>query len=241
MLKCFNKIKELKTKINNFYFDIKTIQERDPAARNVLEVLILYPGVHAVLMHRIANFFWKTDYKFMARAVSQISRNITGIEIHPGATIGRRCFIDHGMGVVIGETAEIGDDVTLYHQVTLGGVSLNKGKRHPTLKNNVVIGAGSKILGNITLEEGVAVGAGSVVVKSAPKDSRVVGVPGRIISKTKEEENLKYDLEHSKLPDPIAKAIKVLFDEIAELKKLHQITNENESQIKKDFSDGSGI
>ena len=104
MLKCFNKIKELKTKINNFYFDIKTIQERDPAARNVLEVLILYPGVHAVLMHRIANFFWKTDYKFMARAVSQISRNITGIEIHPGATIGRRCFIDHGMGVVICET-----------------------------------------------------------------------------------------------------------------------------------------
>ncbi|MBN2694729.1 serine O-acetyltransferase [bacterium] len=227
----------------SFWQDLKTLQERDPAAQSVWEVLLLYPGVHAVMIHRVSNFLWRKKFLFAARALSQISRNITGVEIHPGAKIGRRCFIDHGMGVVIGETAEIGDDVTLYHQVTLGGVSLNVGKRHPTLKNNVVVGAGAKVLGPIILEENVAVGAGSVVVKEVPKNSRVVGVPGRIIQRTNEEGGLKYNLEHSKLPDPIAKAIKTLFDEVHELKKLHKeiSSSQKEGDSEIDFIDGSGI
>jgi serine O-acetyltransferase len=237
----FKNIKKILENGKNFWKDLKTLQERDPAAQTVWEVLLLYPGVHAVMVHRVSNFLWRKKFLFTARALSQISRNITGVEIHPGAKIGRRCFIDHGMGVVIGETAEIGDDVTLYHQVTLGGVSLNVGKRHPTLKNNVVVGAGAKVLGPITLEENVAVGAGSVVVKEVPKNSRVVGVPGRIIQRTNEEGVAKYNLDHSKLPDPIAKAIKILYDEVNELKKLHKENYLTQKESEIDFVDGSGI
>lgn len=161
--------------------DIRGVFHRDPAARNTFEVLTNYPGLHAVWLHRISHKLWKHDWKWLARSLSTFGRWLTGIEIHPGATLGRRVFIDHGMGVVIGETAEIGDDVTLYHGVTLGGTTWLAGKRHPTLKNNVVIGAGAKILGPITIGENAKVGSNSVVVKDAPANSTVVGIPGRIV------------------------------------------------------------
>ena len=157
--------------------DIASVFERDPAARNTLEVLTLYPGLHAIWLHRVGHWLWRRKLFWLGRSVSHIGRMVTGIEIHPGATIGKRFFIDHGMGVVIGETAEIGDDCTLYHGVTLGGTSWQKGKRHPTLKNNVVIGAGAKILGPITIEDGGRVGSNSVVTKNVSADITVVGIP----------------------------------------------------------------
>jgi serine O-acetyltransferase len=157
--------------------DINCVFERDPAARSTLEVLTTYPGVHAMLMHRLAHRLWRHKWVLLARLVSNLSRWLTGIEIHPGATIGRRFFIDHGMGVVIGETAEVGDDCTLYHGVTLGGTSWVKGKRHPTLGNNVVVGAGAKILGPLRVGNGARVGSNSVVVKDVPPDTTVVGIP----------------------------------------------------------------
>lgn len=227
-------------KIKNFKEDLKTLKERDPAAQSIMEVLLLYPGVHAVLVHRISHRLWKNNFKLLSRAISQLSRNLTGIEIHPGAIIGRRLFIDHGMGVVIGETTEIGDDVTIYHQVTLGGVSLKKGKRHPTLKNNVVIGSGAKVLGAITIGESYAVGSGSVVVKEVPPKKRVVGIPGKILHKTKKESKLKYDLEHGSLPDPVAKALKELYQEVNKLKELHTETKEHKVKCP-EFINGEGI
>ncbi len=160
--------------------DIDCVFERDPAARNTLEVLTAYPGLHAVLMHRLSHFLWVNGFKWLARMNSHIARFLTGIEIHPGVTIGRRFFIDHGMGVVIGETAEIGNDCTLYHGVTLGGTSWEKGKRHPTLRNGVVVGAGAKVLGPIVVNAGARIGSNAVVVKDVPADATVVGVPGRI-------------------------------------------------------------
>lgn len=163
--------------------DIKNILEKDPAAKTSLEVLLLYPSIHALIIYRISHRFYGKKLYFLARLVSQIGRFLTGIEIHPGATIGRRLFIDHGMGVVIGETAEVGDDVTIYHGVTLGGTGKDKGKRHPTVRDKVTIGAGSKLLGPIEVGEGVKVGANSVVLVNVPKGSTAVGVPARIISK----------------------------------------------------------
>ena len=161
--------------------DIRCVFDRDPAARTVWEVLTCYPGFHALTFHRLAHAFWGAGFKWLGRLVSHISRFLTGIEIHPGATIGRRVFIDHGMGVVIGETAEIGDDCTLYHQVTLGGVSWNKGKRHPTLGKGVVVGAGAKILGPFEVGDGAKIGSNSVVVKAVPPGATVVGIPARIV------------------------------------------------------------
>src|SRR5512138_1232154 len=161
--------------------DIRAIKERDPAARSAWEVLTLYPGFHAVQTHRFAHWCWTRRLRWLGRATSQWSRWLTGIEIHPGATIGRRVFIDHGMGVVIGETAEVGDDCTLYHGVTLGGTSWNKGKRHPTLGRGVVIGAGAKILGPILVGDDAKVGSNSVVVKAVPPGATVVGIPARIV------------------------------------------------------------
>ena len=160
--------------------DISCVFERDPAARNSFEVITTYPGVHALLWHRVSHLLWRIHLKWLARTLSQLSRLLTGIEIHPGARIGRRFFIDHGMGVVIGETAVIGDDVTLYHGVTLGGTSWSKGKRHPTLGNNVVVGAGAKVLGPITLSNGARVGSNAVVVKDVPENATVIGIPGHI-------------------------------------------------------------
>lgn len=173
------------TSIKNLYYDAKNIQQKDPAARNIFEVILLYPGFHALFFHRIAHFFYNIKLFFIARLISQLTRFFTGIEIHPGATIGKRLMIDHGMGIVIGETAVIGDDCVIYHQVTLGGTGKEKLKRHPTISNNVLIGAGAKLLGPINIGDNVKIGAGSVVLKSVEKNSTVVGVPeDRVIKRT---------------------------------------------------------
>lgn len=197
--------------------DIQSVFERDPAARSAAEVFFCYPGLHAVWIHRLAHWFWVRNFYFIGRFISHIGRFLTGIEIHPGATIGRRFFIDHGMGVVIGETAEIGDDVTLYHGVTLGGVSLERVKRHPTVEDHVVIGSGAKILGPFSVGRGSKIGSNSVVIKEVPPNATVVGIPGRIVMGEKPTD--KTDLEHGKLPDPEAKAISCLFDQIRELER----------------------
>jgi len=196
---------------------IDTVFKRDPAARSVLEILLCYPGFHAVLIHRLAHGVYNRGWFTFARVISQFSRSMTGIEIHPGATIGRRFFIDHGMGIVIGETAEIGDDVLMYQGVTLGGTGKQTGKRHPTIGNEVVIGTGAKILGNIKIGDHVKVGAGSVVVRSVPDHSTVVGVPGRVVG----DANADLDtLEHGKLPDPEAQAMDELTKRVAELESM---------------------
>ncbi len=202
--------------------DIKAVFDRDPAARSSLEVIFCYPGLHAVWFHRISNWFWLNGFYFIARFTSHIARFLTGIEIHPGAKIGKGFFIDHGMGVVIGETAEIGDNVTLYHGVTLGGVSWEKVKRHPTLEDNVVIGSGAKVLGPFTVGKDSKIGSNSVVVKEVPPNSTVVGIPGRVVMAT-EKPTERMDLEHGKLPDPEAKAIACLFDQIRELERKHSL------------------
>jgi len=198
--------------------DIHAVFDRDPAARSSLEVFFCYPGLHALWFHRVAHWLWVREFFFLGRFLSHIGRFFTGIEIHPGARIGKKFFIDHGMGVVIGETAEIGDNVTLYHGVTLGGVSWEKTKRHPTIEDNVVIGSGAKILGPFVVGAGSKVGSNSVVVKEVPENSTVVGIPGRVVMAT-EKPSDKVDLEHGKLPDPEAKAISCLFDQIRELEK----------------------
>ena len=165
------------------YEDANNIKEKDPAATNILTVILLYQGFHALVFHRLAHFLYKYKLLFFARIVSQIARHITGIEIHPGATIGRRLFMDHGMGIVIGETAIVGDDCTIYHQVTLGGTGKERLKRHPTLKNNVIVGSGSKVLGNILIGENVKIGANSVVLKDIEDNVTVVGIPGKVIKR----------------------------------------------------------
>ena len=191
----------------NLREDIKTVFAKDPAARSTLEVIFCYPGLHALWFHCLTHFLWRRGFKFLARLLSHLSRWLTGIEIHPGAKIGRRFFIDHGAGVVIGETTEIGDDVLLYQGVVLGGTTLRKGKRHPTLGNNVVLGAGAIALGPITISDGARIGAGSVVVKSVPPGATVVGVPGKIAEDRHEP---IVDLEHGRLPDPVAEAVRLV-------------------------------
>lgn len=188
--------------------DMSAAFERDPAARSPLELFLAYPGLHAVWAHRIAHWLWGKGFKLPARLLSHLNRALTGIEIHPGARIGPRFFIDHGMGVVIGETAEIGADVTLYHGVTLGGTSLETGKRHPTLEDEVVVGAGAKILGDITVGRCSRIGANAVVVKSVPADSVVVGIPGEVVRrKGKKTTPGVPDLEHGQLPDVLGDAL----------------------------------
>jgi serine O-acetyltransferase len=208
--------------------DIKSVFDRDPAARNAVEVLTNYPGVHAVLMHRAAHRLWVNDWKWLARTISSFSRWFTGIEIHPGAQIGRRFFIDHGMGVVIGETAIVGDDVTLYQGVTLGGTSWNKGKRHPTLGNNVVVGAGAKVLGPFDVGDNAKIGSNAVVTKAVPAGATVVGIPGRIIMKdapaSRQEADKREKMEQKigfdaygvteDMPDPLARSIRSMLDHI---------------------------
>jgi serine O-acetyltransferase len=204
---------------------IDTIFREDPAARGVLEIFFCYPGFHAILLHRLAHKLFQSGLPLMARMISQLSRTLTGIEIHPGATIGRRFFIDHGMGVVIGETTEIGDDVLLYQGVTLGGTGNEKGKRHPTLGNRVVVGTGAKVLGNIRIGDSVKIGAGSVVVHPVPDNSTVVGIPGRVV-RMRGEGGV---LEHGKLPDPEGAAIDDLARRVAELEgMLRQLIAEHE-------------
>ena len=206
----FNQIRE----------DIRSVFDRDPAARSVWEVITCYPGFHALSLHRVAHWFWTHGLKWLGRFTSHMARWLTGIEIHPGATIGRRFFIDHGMGVVIGETAEIGDDVTLYHGVTLGGTSWNKGKRHPTLANGVVVGAGAKVLGPITIQEGAKIGSNAVVVRDVPPGATAVGIPARIIEESaaqeREEHSARLGFSAYAVTrgeeDPLSKALNGLVD-----------------------------
>lgn len=235
--------------------DINTIFAKDPAARSVLEVIFCYPGLHAVRIHRVSSFLWRYKLRFLARFLSHIGRFLTAIEIHPGARIGRRFFIDHGSGVVIGETAEVGDDVLMYQGVVLGGTSLQKGKRHPTIGNNVVIGTGAVVLGPLTVGNDARIGAGSVVVKSVPPDTTVVGVPGKVVE---DQHNQVIDLEHGILPDPVAQAIRIvlsrqktLSERILRLERsngtglVEDIFTEEVNELSKglirEFTDGGGI
>ena len=208
--------------------DFKVVFERDPAARSTLEVIFAYPGFHAIFLHRIANWLWNNQLNLMARGLSHISRFLTGIEIHPGAKIGKCFFIDHGMGVVIGETSNIGDNVTIYHGVTLGGTSFTRGKRHPTIEDNVTIGAGAKILGPLTVGCNSKIGANSVVIVDVPPNSTVVGIPGKIV--LKEEFPVYPGLEHNKLPDPEQRAIQSVMEQVRELEKR---INSLESELEK--------
>ena len=232
--------------------DIRTVFEKDPAARSVPEVLFCYPGLHALWFHHLAHFLWEHKLKFPGRLVSHIGRFFTTIEIHPGARIGRRFFIDHGAGVLIGETAEVGDDVLVYQGVALGGTSLNKGKRHPTIGNNVVIGTGATILGAITVGDGARIGSGSVVVKSIPPGVTVVGIPGRSVD-DRHDPRLTV-LEHGQLPDPVAEAIRLVLKEQDKLevrmKQLEEFSGilspvdeleDIRREIVKEFSKGGGI
>ncbi len=200
--------------------DIRSVLERDPAARSWLEVALLYPGLHAIWGYRVSHWFWIHNFKLLGRWISQVFRSLTGVEIHPGAVIGPRFFIDHGMGVVIGETAEVGANVTLYHQVTLGGTSLNKGKRHPTLHDNVVVGTGAKILGAIEIGENSRIGANAVVVKAVPANSVVVGVPGQVVSRSKPRTELdRPDLNHNQLPDLVGTTLVSLMQRVEALEQ----------------------
>ena len=201
------------------YEEIKNIQRKDPAAGSFLEVLLCYPGVHALLFHKIAHFLYKLKIPILPRLISHISRWFTGIEIHPGAKFGKRIFIDHGKGVVIGETAVVGDDVVIYQGVTLGGTSTKKVKRHPTLGSNIVVGCGAKILGNITVGDNCQIGANSVVIKDVPLNSTVVGIPARIVLHAGRKVSERDPLNHNLLPDPEADAIKCLVTKIKELEE----------------------
>ncbi len=210
--------------------DIRMIKERDPAAKNYVEIFLCYPGLHAIWLHRIAHSFYHRGWYTTARLISHVNRSLTGIEIHPGAKIGRRLFIDHGMGVVIGETSEIGDDCLIYKGVVLGGTTLEKKKRHPTLRNRVIVGSNSTVLGAITIGDGARIGSGSVVVKSVPAGATIVGVPGRIVeSLTPEKEDL--DFEHGNLPDPLSDIMKML---LQLHNKLEERVKQLENQTKKE-------
>src|SRR5215469_8961996 len=206
----------LMTLLDRMREDIQAVFDRDPAARTTLEVVLTYPGLHAIWLHHIAHFLWRHDLKLIGRIVSALSRFLTGIEIHPGATIGRRLFIDHGSGVVIGETAEVGDDVLIYQGVTLGGTSLHKEKRHPTIEDQVMISAGAAVIGPVHIGRGSRIGAGAVVVSSAPPHSTIVGIPGKVI----EGESTRQDivtLDHARLPDPVARAINGLVEKLNQI------------------------
>ncbi len=237
--------------------DIQMVYARDPAAKSTVEIFFLYPGLHAIWYHRLANWFWTRNHLFTGRFFSALSRLLTGIEIHPGATIGKRVFIDHGMGVVIGETAEVGDDVLLYQGVVLGGTSLEKKKRHPTIGSGVVIGSGAKIMGDIKIGDCSKVGAGSVVLKSVPNGATVVGIPGRNV---KEKRKCAIDLDHGELPDPVAEVIQLILERQDELEKQIQSLgistdiiklngllkektelDEKEAELEEIFHEGAGI
>lgn len=210
--------------------DLKAVFDRDPAVRNVFEIFLCYPGFHAMLFYRLSHGLWTRKFYLLGRFISHLGRFFTGIEIHPGAKIGKGFFIDHGMGVVIGETAEIGDNCTIYHQVTLGGTSWAKEKRHPTLGNNVVVGSGAKILGPFLVGDNAKIGSNSVVVKEVPLNATVVGVPGRMV--VSGEKPAGVDLQHGDLPDPVAKAVSCMMDQIHALeKKVSELTIEQQRLV----------
>ncbi len=213
--------------------DIRCALRRDPAARNWFEVMLNYSGLHAIWVYRITHWFWERNVFFLARWLSQFARWLTGVEIHPGAVIGRRFFIDHGMGVVIGETTEIGDDVTFYHGVTMGGVSLKKGKRHPTLGNKVVVGAGAKVLGAIEIGDGSRIGANAVVVKSVPPKSVVIGIPGQVVKRSQKRINDKPDLHHDLLPDTIGAALKQVMTRLDQIEDQMQVNQNGHIKVDK--------
>ncbi len=210
--------------------DIRTVFRKDPAARSTLEVLCCYPGLHAIWMHRVAHSLWNKQFFFLARLASHISRTLTGIEIHPGAKLGKRVFIDHGSGVVIGETAEVGDDVLIYMGVVLGGTALERKKRHPTIENDVVLGSGAIVLGPITIGKGAKVGAGSVVVRSVPPEATVVGVPARIAG-TPQPFAPSEQLDYNKLPDPVLTVISQVLDRMSRLEERFQAYEKTSSTI----------
>jgi serine O-acetyltransferase len=213
--------------------DIKAVFQRDPAARNVWEIIFSYPGLHAIFIYRISHWLWQHELFFFGRFTSHIGRFLTGIEIHPGALIGSRFFIDHGMGVVIGETAEVGDNVTLYHGVTLGGTTWQKGKRHPTIGNNVVIGTGAKILGPITVGDNTRIGANSVVLNNVPSNSIVVGVPGKVVFRVEGDRRIPLDKEF--MPDPQGRAITSLLARVSDLEqKLNALMEDKGAERKED-------
>ena len=222
--------------------NIRVIMERDPAAKSVLEVILCYPGFHALIMHRLGHGFYKRGWYVTARLISQLSRFLTGIEIHPGAKIGEGLFIDHGSGVVIGETTEIGENVTIYQGVTLGGTGKEKGKRHPTIGNNVVISVGAKVLGSFTVGDNARIGAGSVVLKAVPPESTVVGVPGKVVAKNGQkvtrEDDQGIDLRHDLLPDPVAEMILCLQRKIDMLEKRIMQMEHNGSPVETICQDG---
>ncbi len=221
--------------------DIQSIYQRDPAARDTLEILATYSGLHAVWGYRIAHWLWTHQLKFLGRLLSHAVRFLTGIEIHPGAKIGPGFFIDHGMGVVIGETAEVGRCVTLYHGVTLGGVSLEKGKRHPTLEDNVVVGAGAKILGAITIGASSRIGANAVVVKPVPPNSVVVGVPGQVVRRSKPRDPEMPDLNHDRLPDTIGTSLAAVIERLEEIEnRLHIHTGDHLPKLGEFAVNGNG-
>ena len=210
--------------------DIRTIRERDPAAKNYVEIFLCYPGLHAIWFHRIAHFLYKKRWYTTARLISHLSRALTGIEIHPGVKIGRRLFIDHGMGVVMGETTEIGDDCLIYKGVVFGGTTLEKKKRHPTLGNRVIVGSNSTILGAITIGDGAKIGSGSVVVKTVPPGATVVGVPGRIVESLTPEK-MDLDFEHGNLPDPLSDIMKMLLQLHGKLEeRVKRLENQDEKK-----------
>lgn len=219
--------------------DIKVVFERDPAVRSVFEIIFCYPGFHAMIFYRLSHWLWNNNMKLIGRLVSHFGRFMTGIEIHPGATIGRGFFIDHGMGVVIGETAEIGENCTLYHGVTLGGTSWAKEKRHPTLGNNVIIGSGAKILGPFTVGDDSKIGSNSVVVKEVPATATVVGIPGRVVLSGEKRDGL--DLEHNKLPDPVAKAVSCVFDQIRRLEDRVEELQKEQKQLRAELASSENI
>jgi serine O-acetyltransferase len=216
--------------------DIASVFERDPAARTTWEVLTCYPGLHALYIHKLARWFWQHGLRWFGRATSHFGRLLTGIEIHPGAQIGRRVFIDHGMGVVIGETAEIGDDVTLYHEVTLGGTSWAKGKRHPTLGKGVVIGAGAKVLGPITVGDGAKIGSNAVVVKDVPANATVVGVPGRVLEEVAPQHAARFAAYAvvQNQDDPTGKAIQMLIEHSRELEQAVETLTEKLQRLEEE-------
>jgi serine O-acetyltransferase len=220
-------IEEMGNILNNFFSDVNSVFKKDPAAKSIVEVFSAYPGVHAVLFHRIAHIFYQIGVPFIPRFLSYLAQRDTGIDIHPGATIGKNFFIDHGTGVVIGETTEIGDNVTIYQGVSLGGVSLDQKKRHPTLGNNIVVGAGAKVLGPINIGDNTRIGANSVVTKDIPPNSVVVGVPGRIVKSDNIEQQI-LTLAHDQLPDPIMKYIKQIEQRIAKLEQESRNVEESE-------------
>jgi serine O-acetyltransferase len=221
--------------------DINTVFERDPAVRSKWEVVLAYPGFHAVLFHRLIHRLWEQGYTTLARVLSHFSRFLTGIEIHPGAKVGRRLFIDHGMGVVVGETAEIGDDVTLYQGVSLAGTSLEKEKRHPTIEDWVLIGAGAAVLGPITVGRHSRIGAGSVVVHSVPAHSTVVGVPGKVVSEKGRHQPSGQpilDLDHANLPDPLSRALSTLLEHVERLERRLEDVDARQGSLENRFAEG---